>query len=106
MAESASQLVFTQRSSDNTADTRVAITPTADSFLGTSSAGVPIVVVEGYGLSISAGVASVSASLNPHTFSANTVLADGNTAVVVRYMEIASGVTFEIGSGSDLMIYY
>lgn len=39
-----------------------------------------------------------------HTISANTVLPAGFSSVVSRYLEIAAGITFEIGAGSDLEI--
>jgi len=43
-------------------------------------------------------------ALSQHVISTNFVITAGNSAYVVRYIEIGSGITLEIGSDSDLEI--
>ena len=49
--------------------------------------------------------ASTSAlALNQHLISADFTIPDGETAMVSRYVEIATGVTLTTGTDSDLEI--
>lgn len=41
---------------------------------------------------------------NPHLVSVNTVVAPGTTVYIPRYLEIAAGVTLEIGADADVEV--
>ena len=60
--------------------------------------------MSGTTLSASGGPGGTDPSESSHLISADHTITAGKSAYIVRYVEIASGITLEIGSDADLEI--